>query len=66
MRYFTLFSKKKKWQRYFHKTEKISEVTIFKNQYFLNKKSHRLAVLREEARDSLLPVYQNIKNEYFG
>jgi hypothetical protein len=28
-------------------------VTIFKNQYFLNKKSYHLAVLREEARDSL-------------
>jgi hypothetical protein len=57
MRCFTLFSKKKR-PRYIQKTEKISEVTIFNNQYFLNKKSHHLAVLREEARDSLLPVYQ--------
>jgi hypothetical protein len=58
MSYFIFFSKKKRVPRYFAKTEKISEVTIFKNQYFLNKKSLHLAVLREEARDSLLPVYQ--------
>jgi hypothetical protein len=49
---------KKKWPRYFQKTEKILEVIIFKNKYFLNKKSYHLAVLREEARDSLLPVNQ--------
>jgi hypothetical protein len=28
MRYFTVFSKKK-WQMYFQKTEKFSEVTVF-------------------------------------
>jgi hypothetical protein len=31
-------------------------VTIFKNQYFLNNKNHPLAILREKASDSLLPV----------
>jgi hypothetical protein len=40
------------------KTDKMSEVTIFKNQYFLNKKNRPLAVLREKASDSLLPVDQ--------
>jgi hypothetical protein len=40
------------------KTEKISEVTIFKNQYFLNNNNRPLAGLKEEASDSLLPVYQ--------
>jgi hypothetical protein len=30
----------------------------FKNQYFLNKKYRPLAVLKEEASDSLLPVDQ--------
>jgi hypothetical protein len=57
MRYFTLLSKKN-WPKYVQKTEKISEVTIFKNQYILNNKNRPLAVLREEASDSLLPVYQ--------
>jgi hypothetical protein len=56
MRYFTLFSKKN--GRDIFKKQKISEVTIFKNQYFLNKKKPLLAVLREEASDSLLSVYQ--------
>jgi hypothetical protein len=60
MRYFTLFSKKKKknWPRYFQKTEKTLEVTIFKNKYFLNNENGLLAVLREEASDSLLPINQ--------
>jgi hypothetical protein len=57
MRYFTL-SSNKNWSRYFQKTEKISEVTVFKNQYIQNQINHHLAVLKEEARDSLLPVYQ--------
>jgi hypothetical protein len=57
MRYFTLISKKK-IAKIFPKPEKISEVTIFKNQYFLDNKNRPLAVLREEASDSLLPVYQ--------
>jgi hypothetical protein len=57
MRYFTL-KKKCFWSVYFQKTEKNSEVTIFKNQYFLNNKNHLLMVLRQEANDSLLPVYQ--------
>jgi hypothetical protein len=57
MRYFTLFSKKN-WQRYFQKTEKNSEVTMFKTQYFLNNINRPLAVFREEASDSFLPVYQ--------
>jgi hypothetical protein len=43
---------------YSQKTEKISEVPTFKNQYFLNNKNRPLAVLREEASDSKLPVYQ--------
>jgi hypothetical protein len=55
MSYFTLFFQKN-WPRYVQKTEKISEVTVFKNQYFLNKIYRPLAVLREEASDSLLPV----------
>jgi hypothetical protein len=33
------------------KTEKISERTVFKDQYFLNKKYRPLAVLRKEAND---------------
>jgi hypothetical protein len=53
-----LFSKKKIDQDISKKTEKISEVTIFKYQYFLNNKNRFLAVLKEEASDSLLPVYQ--------
>jgi hypothetical protein len=53
MCYFTLFFKIN-WSRYVQKTEKISEVTIFKNQNFLNKKYRPLAVLREEASDNLL------------
>jgi hypothetical protein len=57
MRYFTLFSIKK-WPRYFQKTDEISEVTIFKNQYFPNKRKPPLEVLKEEASDSLLSVYQ--------
>jgi hypothetical protein len=57
MSYFTLFFKKN-WPRYVQKAEKISEVTIFKNRYFINKKFHPLAVLREEESDSLLPVDQ--------
>jgi hypothetical protein len=57
MRYLTCFSKTN-WPRYFQKTEKISEVTIFKNQYFLNNKNHPLMVLKKEASNSLLPVYQ--------
>jgi hypothetical protein len=55
MRYLLCF--KNNWARNFQKTEKISEVTIFKNQYFLNNKNNPLAVLREEASDSLIPVY---------
>jgi hypothetical protein len=51
MRYFTLFSKKKKLVQ---KTEKISEVTVFKNQYFRNKNYRPLAVLRKKASYSLL------------
>jgi hypothetical protein len=48
--------------RYFKliKTEKISGVTIFKNQYFPNNKNHPLMVLREDASDSLLPVYHTV------
>jgi hypothetical protein len=42
----------------FPKNEKILEVTIFKNQYFLNNKNRPPSVLREEASDSLLPAYQ--------
>jgi hypothetical protein len=57
MRYFTLFQKNN-WPRYFQKTEKISKGTILKTQYFLNNKKNHLAVLREEASDSLLPVYR--------
>jgi hypothetical protein len=57
MSYFTLFFKKN-WPKYVKKTDKISEATIFKNQYFLNKKFCPLAVLREDASDSLLPVDQ--------
>jgi hypothetical protein len=57
MRYFILFSKKK-LPSYFQKTEKISEVNVFKNQFFLNKKYRPLAVLRKEASDSLLQAYQ--------
>jgi hypothetical protein len=57
MRYFTLFSKKH-WPSYVQKTEKISEVTVFKNQYFLNKKHRPLAVLRKEASDSFLQDHQ--------
>jgi hypothetical protein len=34
------------------------ENKAFKNQYFLDKKYRPLAVLREEASDILLPVYQ--------
>jgi hypothetical protein len=56
MSYFTLFFKKN-WSGY-QKTEKISEVTVFKNQYFLKKKYRPLAVLRKDASDSLLPLYQ--------
>jgi hypothetical protein len=56
MRYFTLFSKK--IGQNVQKTEKISEVTVFKNKYFLNKKYHPLAVLRKEASDSLLQACQ--------
>jgi hypothetical protein len=37
------------------KTEKVSEVTIFKYQYFLNNKNCPLAVLRQEVHGSLLP-----------
>jgi hypothetical protein len=36
----SLCLEKKNWPRYFHKTEKISEVTIFKNQCH---KNHPLA-----------------------
>jgi hypothetical protein len=52
MRYFTLFSKKNWpfWQ--------ISEVTVLKDQYFLNKKYRPLAVLRKKANDSLLQACQ--------
>jgi hypothetical protein len=57
MRYFTLFSKNN-WPSYVQKTEKILEVTVFKNQYFLNRKFHPLAVLRKEASDSLLQACQ--------
>jgi hypothetical protein len=39
------------------KTEKISEVTVFKNQYFLKKKYRPLAVLRKEASVSLLQAF---------
>jgi hypothetical protein len=46
MRYFTLFLKKN-WPRYVQKTEKNSEEKI-----------RPLAVLREEASDSFLPVYK--------
>jgi hypothetical protein len=56
MRYFTFFFKKH-WSL-FPKTEKFSEMTIFKYQHFLNNRNHPLAVLKEEASDSLLPVYQ--------
>jgi hypothetical protein len=49
---------KKNWPRYVQKTEKISVVTVFKNQYFLNEKNRPLAILREEASDSFLPVNQ--------
>jgi hypothetical protein len=57
MSYFTLLFKKN-WPRYVQKNEKISVITIFKKQYFLNKKYRPLVVLREEADDSLLPVDQ--------
>jgi hypothetical protein len=60
---------KKIGQRYVQKSEKISEVIqkLIKNQYFLNKKYRRLAFLREEASNSLLPVdLKNIKNMFFG
>jgi hypothetical protein len=53
MSYFTFFLKK-----IGQKTGKISEVSVFKNQYFLNKKYSSLEVLREDANDSLLPVSQ--------
>jgi hypothetical protein len=58
MRFFTLISKKRIGQDISKKTEKISEVTVFKNQYILNKKYRPLAVLREKVNNSLLPVYQ--------
>jgi hypothetical protein len=57
MRYFTLFSKKN-WPNYIQKTEKISEVTVFKNQYNLNKKYRPLVVLRKEVSESLLQARQ--------
>jgi hypothetical protein len=57
MRNFALF-KKKIVEDISKKTEKISEVTIFKNQYFVNNKNRHLAVLNEEPNDSILPVYQ--------
>jgi hypothetical protein len=50
--------KKVKTTRFGIFKQKIAEVTIFKNQYFLNNKNHLLVVLKEEASDSLLPVYQ--------
>jgi hypothetical protein len=53
MRYFTCFFKQN-WPSYVQKTEQISEVTVFKNQYFPNKKYHPLVVLRKDASDSLL------------
>jgi predicted transcriptional regulator len=49
---------KKNWTRFFQNSEKISEVTIFKNKYLLKNKNHPLAVLKEEASDNLLPIYQ--------
>jgi hypothetical protein len=56
MRYFTLFSKKKIGRDISKKNEKISDVTIFKNLYFLNKKNHPLAVLRKEASLTILKI----------
>jgi hypothetical protein len=57
MSFFTLVSKKK-WPSYVQETEIISEVTVFKNQYFSDKKYRPLAVLRKEASNSLLQACQ--------
>jgi 5-methylthioribose kinase len=65
MRYFTLFKKKKKLAKIFTKTEKISKMTIFKNQYFLNNKNRHSAVLRKEASSTSLPSLKNIKIMFF-
>jgi hypothetical protein len=54
----SLCFQKKNQKRYFKKTEKISEVTLFKNHYFLKNKNRPLEVLREEASNSLLLVIQ--------
>jgi hypothetical protein len=47
---FHFVQKKKIGQDISKQSEIISEVTIFKNQHFLNNKKHHLVVLREEVR----------------
>jgi hypothetical protein len=51
----------KNWSRHVQKTEKISEVTVFKNQSFLNNGKQQVIVFYQFAK-----CEKKIKNTFFG